>query len=150
MVLLNAFWSRESYDGKAYHPFESEEPKYIFDYPTEVWQNAQSLKDIFVSKKDDNAYLALGEKILLSPKDYEKIGKICILKKKYNLALEMIDRGLKAEKKRQWHNQSSYSLESLKRDVLGKMGRTEEALKIAWGDFKSYPSEFSYRPHGLC
>ncbi len=130
---------------KAYAPFESEDPKPVFDYPNVVWHSAQALRDVFISRKDEKSYLELGKKILLSPKDCEKIAEIYISKKKYDLALDMIERGLKDKNKRDWKNQSSSSLDSLKKDVLGKMGRTDEALKMAWDHFKECPTDYGYK-----
>lgn len=42
---------------EAYKPFESKKPKYIFDYPREIWDNANVLKSIFIEKKDVKSYI---------------------------------------------------------------------------------------------
>jgi len=40
---------------------------------------------------------------------------------------------------------SSYNLETMKRDILTKLGRTEEALEDAWQNFLKHPDEFSHK-----
>jgi hypothetical protein len=53
---------------EAFAPFESEEARFIYDYPADVYLNADALKHIYVVKKDVRAYLALCEKVGITPK----------------------------------------------------------------------------------
>lgn len=129
---------------EAYKPFEKVPPKYIFDYPRDVWNNANVLKDIFIEKKDVKSYLDLCQRIVVSPKDCEMIAELYISKKKYDAALEMIEKGIEVTSKRDWRNQSSHSLTDLKKIVLSKSNRKEDALSIAWSEFKESPTEYGY------
>jgi Tfp pilus assembly protein PilF len=72
-VLNNAgfFLFRQHFQDRfeeAFAPFESKEPKHIYDYPPDVYRNANILKDINVAKKDVKAYLALCDKVGTNPK----------------------------------------------------------------------------------
>jgi hypothetical protein len=66
------------------------------------------------------------------------------MKRKYQDALRWVEQGLKLEKKGNWGNQSSFGLTGLKQDLLNKLGRREDALELAWSEFKKHPSKFSY------
>jgi len=114
------------------------------DYPWEVRKNVSVLKVIYVESKNTNAYLALCEKTGTTPTDCENIANIYKVKRNYQDALSWIEKGLKLEKKGNWGNQSSFGLTGLKQDLLNKLGRREDALDLAWAEFKKHPSNFSY------
>jgi tetratricopeptide (TPR) repeat protein len=118
--------------------------KRVSDYPWEVRKNISILKVIYVESKNTNAYLALCEKTGTTPTDCENIANLYKVKRKYQDALGWVEKGLKLEKKGNWGNQSSFGLTGLKQDLLNKLGRREDALDLAWAEFKKYPSDFSY------
>ena len=129
---------------KAFEPFALEPKKVIFDYPKEVFLPLGKLKEIFIERKDAKGYLDLMQSILMAPNDYEELANIYIAKNKYEQALEMVENGLSISKSRDWRNQSSYSLEGMKRDILGKLGKSGEALELAWQNFQKSPTLYSY------
>jgi len=55
--------------------------------------------------------------------------------RKYEEALGWVERGLAAEER----GTSGYGLSDLKRELLRKLGRDEEALESAWSEFLSVP-----------
>lgn len=129
---------------EAYAPFQDQAPKYIYDYPPEVYMPVRVLKAIYIAKQDIKSYLALGEKIATSPKDCENIATLYKAKGRFADALEWTEKGLALEKNRQWHNQSSFGLEGMRRELLGKVGRKEDALKAAWSEFERSPGIYFY------
>jgi len=129
---------------EAFTPFESKETRFIHDYPSDVYRNANRLKDIYVAKKDVKAYLALCEKVGLTPKDCEHIASLQKKKRHYEDALTWVEKGLKLEKEREWGNQSSYQLTGIRQELLNKLGRREDALESAWAEFIEYPSKMGY------
>lgn len=56
-----------------------------------------------------------------------------------------MNKGLSLEKGKSWPNQSSFGLADLKRELLGVLGRKEEALQTAWREFSESPSKCSYK-----
>jgi hypothetical protein len=38
-----------------------------------------------------------------------------------------------------------HDLQEMKRALLAKLGRPEDALQSAWSEFKAYPSTFTYK-----
>jgi hypothetical protein len=93
---------------EAFAPFESKKARFIYDYPADVYLSANTLKDIYVAKKDVKAYLTLCEKVGTTPKDCEHIASLQKTKRHYEDALTWAEKGLKLEKEREWGNQSSY------------------------------------------
>ena len=129
---------------EAFAPFESRETRYIYDYPAAVYLSANTLKDIYVAKKDVKAYLALCEKVGTTPKDCENIASLQKTKRHYEDALIWTEKGLKLEKAREWGNQSSYQLTDIRQELFNKLGRREDALESAWTEFMEYPSKIGY------
>ena len=129
---------------EAFAPFEHKETRYIYDYPADVYLSANTLKDIHIVKKDVKAYLALCEKVGITPKDCEHIASLQKAKRHYDDALTWAEKGLKLEKKREWRNQSSYELTEIRQELLNKLGRRKDALESAWAEFIEYPSDIGY------
>ena len=129
---------------KAFAPFKNQAPKYIYDYPSDIYRAANALKEIYIAKKDVKSYLVLCEKMVASPKDCENITTLYRAEGRFADALEWTEKGLTLENKRQWGNQCSYGLARMRRELLGKLGRKEEALKAAWSEFKRHPGVYSY------
>lgn len=120
------------------------EPGYIYDYPAAVYQRANTLKDIYEAKKDAKSYLALCARIGTTPKDCERIARLQMAKRQYEAVLETVEEGLRLQPQRDWRNEDSHSLEHAKQEVLAKMGRTDEALQMAWNSFQDSPTDFGY------
>jgi tetratricopeptide (TPR) repeat protein len=128
----------------AFVPYTSKAPKFIYDYPADVYRNVDILKKICIVKKDIQSYLTLCEKTVASPKDCENIAMLYKKKKHFADALAWVEKGLTLEKKRKWGNQSSYGLTSMRQELLDKLGRSEDAFESAWSEFKKYPSVYGY------
>jgi len=128
----------------AFVPYKSESPKFIYDYPADVYRNADILKNIYIVKKDIQSYLSLCEKTVAGPKDCENIAMLYKEKKRFADALAWVEKGLTLEKKREWRNQSSYGLTSMRQELLDKLGRREDAFESAWSEFKKHPSMHGY------
>ena len=134
---------KERFD-RAFSSVISGRNKLIYDYPFAVRENAGILKVIYIKRKDIKAYLALCENVGLTPKDCEEIAKLYQVKQQFSDALIWTEKGLNLEKKRRWPNQSSFSLKDLKRTLLHKLGREDDAFQMAWSEFRNYPSAIRY------
>jgi len=114
-------------------------------YPYGLRCKIELVKLVFTQKGDFKSYIEFVQKIGVTPKDCEEIAKIFQKKKKYTQALEWIEKGLKLNSKKEHASSSSYKLVDLKKELLSKFGNKDEALNMAWNDFKKHPSDFSYR-----
>ncbi|MBN2719445.1 MAG: hypothetical protein JXX14_26575 [Deltaproteobacteria bacterium] len=105
------------------------------------WANV--LKTIYATSKNISAYVGVCEDTEYLTSDCETIARILQSQKKYEQALEWVEKGLEIDRqpsiRRTWHN-----LETLQRELLTRVGRGDEALESAWHKFEAYPSEYSY------
>src|SRR5882762_7371379 len=118
--------------------------KAIFEYENALRLPAMSLKEIYASLGDVRSYAALCERLGFSPRDCEHLAKMEISRKHWTKALAWVEKGMALKPTRNWHNEESYHLEELKPEVLRRLGRKEDALALAWGDFQGIPNEFAY------
>jgi tetratricopeptide (TPR) repeat protein len=128
----------------AFAPFACETPRRIYDYPAGVRRPARELKTIYIAKGDVRSYIALCDRMEVSPQDCEKIAEMFRARRRIAEALEWVERGLSLERGRHWGNESSHSLGMMRRELLAKAGRTEEAFQMAWEQFQSSPCEYAY------
>jgi tetratricopeptide (TPR) repeat protein len=140
------FFKKHFEDGfdKAFAASGTKEQKVIYHYPRIVYSHADTLKDIYEAKKDSRSYLALCDKIGLAPKDCERIAGLQTAKRQYEAALAIVEKGLRLQPQRDWRNLGSHSLDHAKQELLAKMGRIDEALRMAWRSFQKSPTDFGY------
>lgn len=104
---------------------------------------ADILRAILAKQRNVEAYVALCEVSELSPADCLALAKMLQARRKTAEALAWVERGLTLEKKRP-SSSAAYELAKLERDLLSKLGRGDDALEAAWGEFKAQPSKYSY------
>ncbi len=123
---------------------EDGESKRIYDYPWEVRRRVSALKQMYNIRKNIAGYWNICEKVGVTPRDCENLAKIYKSQKKYEQALELVEKGLALEERARWPNEAGISLGKIKRQLLVQTGRKEEARNQAWAEFKARPGEYSY------
>lgn len=118
-------------------------PHPYYDAAWPLRQAADMLKTLYEAAGDVEAYAELCETMGLSPRDCERIAKVLIGRKRPAEALGWVERGL-GIKKDDWPNLGGRDLAGLRRDILKRLGRREEALRHAWDEFKRHADEYSY------
>ena len=118
--------------------------KAIFEYKNSLRLPALSLKGICEALGDVAGYARLCERLGFSPRDCEHLAKMEISRKHWARALEWVEKGIALTSTRNWHNEAAYGLEQLRPEILHHLGRKEDALALAWGDFEKNPNEFAY------
>jgi len=108
-------------------------------------QLGETLKTIYAAGRDLKSYVSICEETELLPKDCEIIAGLLLSHRKPAKALEWVEKGLKIQKDGQLYRGSSYNLDTMKRDILTKLGRSEEAQEDAWQNFLKHPDEFSHK-----
>jgi uncharacterized Zn finger protein len=58
--------------------------------------------------------------------------------------LRWVERGIALARKVPNSSAAEYELTKLKRNLLAKMGRGDEALRTAWTEYREHPSKYSY------
>lgn len=101
------------------------------------------LKTITAARGDVSVYVAVcGDD--MSPKDCEVVAKMHVKSRKLTDALSWVERGLKLKDDKRWGSHDAYRLDEMKRDILKKLGRHDDALACAWKEFEEAPFDHSY------
>lgn len=102
------------------------------------------LRSLYAAQKDVAAYVALAEETGLQAQDCHAISTLLVARRKPEEALAWVDRGIDLDKKTPHGSMAGHDLAKLKRELLTKLGRGNEALDAAWADFREHPSKYTY------
>ncbi|MFH0946292.1 MAG: hypothetical protein V2A76_13915, partial [Planctomycetota bacterium] len=103
-----------------------------------------ALKSVLAAHRDVDAFVALCEQTRLNSADCLSVARILKGRCRLEETLAWVERGLAIAAKEQ-HSFCEYDLRKLKRALLLKLKRPEDALASAWSDFQEQPSRFSYQ-----
>ncbi len=112
------------------------------DYTRRRW--GEVLRTLYAAQKDVTAYVALAEETGLTAKDCHAIARLLVTKRKPKEALAWAERGIDLDKKTTLGSMVADDLAELKRDLLTKLGRGNEAIEDAWADYLEDPSTCTY------
>jgi hypothetical protein len=112
------------------------------DYLRRRW--GEVLRTLYAAQKDVAAYVALAEETGLTAKDCHAVATLLVSKRKPKEALSWVERGFEADRQSPQGSMASDDLAKLKRDLLTKLGRGDEALDAAWSDYRKHPSTYTY------
>jgi hypothetical protein len=102
------------------------------------------LRAIYSEQRSIQKYLDLTERTGLNQADCEAIATMFQAKRKPDDALAWLERGIQMEKPDTFQRCASHKLAEMRRALLAKLGRGNEALDSAWAEFQAYPGEFTY------
>ncbi len=89
-----------------------------------------------MAQKNITAYVALAEQTGLTPEDCHAVAVLFVGRRKLEQALAWVDRGIDLDRKIPHGSGDRYNLARLRRDLLTKLGRGNEALDAAWTEFQ--------------
>ena len=112
-------------------------------YARRMWGGA--LKTLLAAQHNVDAYIALCEQTELEAKDCKAVAEMYRSRRRLEDALSWVERGLKIARTDSRRSYEDYELSELKRVLLAKIGRPEDALQSAWSEFESHPSTFTYK-----
>jgi len=112
------------------------------DYIRRRW--GEVLRTLYAAQKDVAAYVALAEETGLTATDCHAVAKLLVSKRKPEEALSWVERGFEVDKQSPYGSVASHDLAKLKRDLLTKLGRGDQALDAAWSDYREHPSAYTY------
>lgn len=104
----------------------------------------ETLKSIYAAGGDFDKYLSICRETELLPADCEILAGLRLSNGNPAEALKWVEKGLLIQSNTQVYHGSGYKLDTMKRDILTRLGRPEEALADAWQSFAKQPSEFTY------
>ncbi len=103
------------------------------------------LKAIYSRRRNIEKYLDLTARTGLTQVDCEAIATMFQAKRKLKDALAWLEQGINLDKpKGGFQRGESYRLPEMRRALLVKLGRGEEALHSAWTEFQADPNKFTY------
>ena len=111
-------------------------------YYRDYW--GQVLRSIYAQQRNTEKYLALTAQTGLTPEDCEVVANLFQAKRKPDEALAWLERGIELDKSGSSWSVTGYKLPQLRRELLAKLGRENEALDSAWTAFLANPGRFTY------
>lgn len=112
------------------------------DYIRRRW--GEVLRTLYAGQKDVAAYMSLAEETGLTAKDCHAIATLLVSKRKPKEALSWVERGFEVDRQTPHGSMASHDLAKLKRNLLTKLGRGDEALDATWTDYRKHPSTYTY------
>ena len=106
---------------------------------------AQIHRAIYSEQRNIQKYLDLTARTQLTPVDCEAMATMLQAKRKPNDALAWLERGIQIDKPGAFDSGSGYKLAAMRRALLAKLGRRNEALDSAWVEFQVQPGKFAYQ-----
>ena len=103
------------------------------------------LKTLLAAQRNVEAYIALCAQTELETTDCQAIAEMYRNRRRPEDALSWVERGLEMARSDRGKCHEEYELRELKRALLVKLGRPEDALRSAWNEFEAYPSTFTYK-----
>lgn len=104
----------------------------------------EMLRTLYVAQKNVQAYVVLSEEVGPTAQDTHAIATMLVARRKPEHALAWVERGIKMDSKTPNSSTAGYDLAKLKREILTKLGRANEALEAAWTEYRKYPSKYAY------
>ncbi len=102
------------------------------------------LRMLYLAQKNVSDYIGLAEETGLTAQDCHAIATLLASRRKLEEALPWVDRGIELDKKTPHGSMAAHDLARLKRDLLTRLGRGDEALEAAWAEYRKHPSTFTY------
>lgn len=105
---------------------------------------SEILRALYAAQKDIAAYITLAEEIGVTAQDCHAVATLLVGRHEPEKALAWVERGIDLDKKTPHGAIAGGDLARLKKELLAKLGRGNEALDAAWGDYRKYPSVYRY------
>jgi hypothetical protein len=102
------------------------------------------LRTLYLRRKNVAAYWALAEETGITPEDCQALATMLAARRKAEEALTWVERGIALAKQTSSGSMAGSDLSALKRALLAKLGRANEALDAAWAEYREHPSTYSY------
>ncbi len=109
-------------------------------YPRRRW--SEVLKHTLAARSDAQEYLALCELTRLASSDCEVLAAIHESRANLDEALSWVERGLELAGREGYSGSAEYDLKRRQRNLLLRLGRSKEAIDLAWRDFEKGPHLF--------
>jgi hypothetical protein len=113
------------------------------NYARDRW--SRMLQEIYSQQRSVPKYIELTGRTELTQADCEAIATMLQARRKLNDALAWMERGLAMEQANAFGRGVSYKLGEMRRALLARLDRGEEALDSAWAEFQKEPGKLTYQ-----
>lgn len=117
-------------------------PLHEIEYLRRRWGDV--LRAIYLAQRNITAYVALTGETRLTARDCHALATMHVTRRKPDEALAWVGRGLEVCRENARESTASYDLTKLQRELLLKLGRGNEALDLAWAEFREHPGNYTY------
>jgi len=111
-------------------------------YRRNFWSDA--LRTFYSARRNIAAYVVFAEETGVTVKDCRAVSVLLQARGKLEEALAWTEKGLGPEGKDPAESWESSQLAALRRGLLAKLGRGDEALRDAWAAYQGHPGEYTY------
>ena len=115
-----------------------DQPEYVRRHWSEV------LRTIYLAQRNIPAYTALTAQTGLTAQDCHALATLCVTRRQPDVALAWVERGMQLSSETPYESTASYDLAKLQRELLTRLGRSDEALELAWSEFQKHPGKYTY------
>lgn len=119
-----------------------EPPTRAHEHEGQRWTDV--LRTIYLAQNNLAAYLALADAAGLTAQDCYAVATLLLRRRKATEALSWVERGLAIAQKDPHAVTGALELERLRRELLTKLGRREEAIQTVWAAYQKAPSKYTY------
>jgi hypothetical protein len=107
------------------------------------WRD-ELLRTVHAQRGDVQAYIAVCEDFGLTPEDCLVVARMFMTRDEPATALEWVDRGLTTSAKQRVRSVVAADFIKLRRGLLVRLGRRDDAIAGAWGDYRKWVCHFYY------
>lgn len=111
-------------------------------WPVRRW--AALLRTIHLARRSVGAYIQLAEETGLTAADCHAVATMLSARGKREQALEWVERGLAFDQHARHGSAAGHDLHTLRVRLLGRLGRSDEALQVIWAAFREHPNRYRY------
>ncbi len=104
----------------------------------------EALRTIYLERTNVAAYVALAEEAGPTARDCREIATMLAARRKPEEALAWVERGLALDKRTEYGSMAGHELGELKRGLLIRLGRGDEARDAAWAEYREHPGKHAY------
>jgi len=112
------------------------------EYVRRRW--GEVLRTLYLAQKNVAAYIALAEETGLTARDCHAVATLLASRRRPEEALPWVDRGIDLDRKTPHGSMAAHDLARLKRELLTRLGRGDEALEAVWAEYRKHPSKYTY------
>lgn len=104
----------------------------------------QTLRAVYIAQRDVAAYISLAERTGLRGQDCHAIATLLASRRRLEEALSWVERGAVIDGGAPYATSALHDLAKLRRELLARLGRPDEAREDAWVEFRKFPSTHTY------